>query len=184
LKEDRIRWNKRYADKPYAGEPSDIVKRFYKQALAGGRALDIAAGNGRNALFLAQNNFKVDAVDIADVGLKHLSGIHQDINPICVDLDRFDIPENRYHLILNINFLSKRLFPQIVTGLVSGGIFIFETYGAQTAGNGSTMNRGYLVKPNELLQVFQSLKIIYSRESTTLKQGKPMPLVSLVAVKK
>jgi 2-polyprenyl-3-methyl-5-hydroxy-6-metoxy-1,4-benzoquinol methylase len=65
---DRLKWNEKYQSQSYPDEPAAIVKQYVE--LAGGKnALDIAAGNGRNALFLARQGFVVDAVDIADTGL-------------------------------------------------------------------------------------------------------------------
>ena len=49
-------------------EVASVVKRFYHLA-PGKKALDIAAGNGRNAVFLTHKGFSVDAVDISEVGL-------------------------------------------------------------------------------------------------------------------
>ncbi len=182
MKKDRIKWNKRYIEKNHSSTPSDIVESFYKLAPMG-TSLDIAAGNGRNSLFLAQKGLMVDAVDISDVGLKNLDGVHPGINPICTDLDLFNIPENRYSLIINIKFLSRRLFPQILKGLVPGGVLIFETYMEKTVGNKSSMHKDYILLPNELLSEFLSLNIIHYNVSSAPEKGEHVALASLVAVK-
>ena len=126
MQKDRIKWNAKYRDNEYPTEPSDIVTQFYSLAPLG-RALDIAAGTGRNALFLARQGFTVDAVDISDVALRRLSDKHPNINPICADFDDFSIPKDRYGLIININFLDRNLVPGICEGLIQGGMLIFET---------------------------------------------------------
>ena len=72
MQNDRKRWNEKYLSETYSVDPSPIVKKFYKMA-PGGIALDIAAGTGRNAIFLAEKGFQVDAVDISDVGLRKIS---------------------------------------------------------------------------------------------------------------
>ena len=109
---DRLKWNQKYETDHLSNAPAAIVKQFFK--LAGGKkALDIAAGNGRNALFLADQGFAVDAVDISDVGLNLFAGKHANVRPICADLDHFDILANQYDLIINIKYLSRRLFPYI-----------------------------------------------------------------------
>ena len=133
-------------------------------------------------MFLAQNGFRVDAVDISDVALKNLSKFQTNINLICTDLELFDIPENRYSLILNIKFLDRRLFPQIINGLVAGGVLIFETYLENSDNSACSMNRDHLLRPNELLHAFQQLHIIYFKESMTAENGENAPLASLVAV--
>ncbi len=183
LQTDRIKWNKKYTEKSNIGSPSRVVKRFYNKA-SGGRALDIAAGTGRNTLFLAENGFSVDAVDISDVGLKKITGLHANIHPVCIDLDIFEIPENSYNLIINIRFLIRRLFPYIINGLMPGGVLIFETYMEKEDSNYSSMNREYLLKPDELRNAFKCLDIMHYKEAHHVVEGNPLPLASIVGVKK
>jgi SAM-dependent methyltransferase len=89
--QDRLKWNEKYQTQSYPDEPAAIVKKYAKLA-KGKKALDIAAGNGRNALLLAHQGFRVDAVDISDAGLNLFAAKHPNIDPICADLDDFDIP--------------------------------------------------------------------------------------------
>lgn len=107
---DRIRWNEKYREKEYQDYPSEIVKKFYHLAPKG-LALDIAAGTGRNAIFLADQGFAADAVDVSDVSIRELSGKHAGVSALCADLDTYEIPADRYSLILNIRYLNRRLFP-------------------------------------------------------------------------
>ena len=99
--QDRIKWNKKYRQKKYPGAPSRIVIAYFDLS-TGKEALDIGAGNGRNSLFLARRGFSVVAVDISEEGLRQFAGAHPDLHPICADLDTFDIPGNRYDLIVKI----------------------------------------------------------------------------------
>ena len=71
MKSDRNRWDARFKGKGFAlgKEPNPFLKK-YLRFLPKGKALDIAAGEGRNAVFLAQHGFDVDAVDISENGLK------------------------------------------------------------------------------------------------------------------
>lgn len=68
---DRERWNGRYAAGEYGERrwPSDFLKESLDR-LPRGRALDLACGLGRNARFLAENGWQVDAVDVSDVALR------------------------------------------------------------------------------------------------------------------
>jgi len=127
MEADRIKWNEKHGQRPEVGDPCPALVRFHGLAPTK-HALDIAAGSGRNALFLAQNGFSVDAVDISDVAMNRLAALHPAIRTQCRDLDGFDIPAERYGLIVNTRFLSRRLFPAIREGLVMGGILVFETY--------------------------------------------------------
>jgi len=68
---DRAAWDERYrgADWIWSLEPN----RFVAEQLAGrppGRALDLACGEGRNALWLARSGWRVTAVDFSQVALE------------------------------------------------------------------------------------------------------------------
>jgi len=184
MHKDRLRWNEKYRDKgKIPSEPSEIVKKFFKLAHKG-KSLDIAAGTGKNALFLAQQGFSAEAVDISDAGLREFAGKHPKVYPVCADLDTFDIPKERYNLILNIRFLKRRLFPYIKEGLAPGGILIFETY---LEGSGedycSTSCRDYLLRDNELLHAFLSLKVLFYQETVIPEQKTFCHMASLVAMR-
>ena len=181
---DRTNWNRKYARGSYPSTPSRIVKDYYHLAPTG-RALDIAAGSGRNALFLAAQGFTVDAVDISEVGLRLFAGQHRSINPVCIDLDIFDISADRYSLIVNTRYLSRRLFPLICEGLVHGGVLIFETYTKSKDFRPQRPFRDdHLLRSNELLHAFLRLKILFYMESSIPSPNDPYPLTSLIAVKK
>ena len=178
---DRKKWNRKYLEKPVPRGPSKIVETFVSLA-PNGKALDIAAGNGRNACFLADRGFGVEAVDISDVGLAQFARPDSNIYPVCADLDRFDIPPERYSLILNIRFLNRRLFPQIKEGLAVGGLLIFETFLYRPEDGAA--RRDFLLRRNELLHGFLSLSVLYYQESVQSHQGEDWPVASLVARKK
>ena len=184
MRRDRIKWNDKYLQRESPTDPSRIVTKHYALSRQG-KALDIATGNGRNSVFLARHGFSVEAVDISDVGLRQISGLYPDLHPLCIDLDTFNIPPDRYALILNIRFLNRRLFPLIVEGLVPGGILIFESYLERPKGidEGPTC-RDYRLKENELLHAFLSLKVLYYREGIIPGTKNRGGVASLVAMKK
>jgi len=115
---------------------------------------------------------------------KLFAGGHPDIHPICADLDTFDIPGNRYDLIVNVKFLNRRLFPFIQEGLRKGGILIFETFvESEECGENESICRDYLLGKNELLTAFLSLRVLYCHEFKAAEQNKPSRIASLVAVR-
>ena len=183
MKEDRERWNRKYLSMDYREGVSAVVERFSGLAVAG-RALDIAAGDGRNALWLAQQGFTVDAVDISEVALAQCAGRHPALFPVCADLDTFDILPQRYHLIINIRYLNRGLFSAIIDGLVPNGVLIFETFRYDAARPESTQHRKeHYLKDNELLRAFLRLRILYYRENTVFCHDENRKSASLVGVK-
>lgn len=181
--QDRLKWNERYQIEKYPQGPSAIVKQ-YARLSRGKKALDIAAGNGRNSLFLADQGFVVDAIDIADTGLSLFSGKHPNIHPICADFDNFDIPANHYDLIVNVKFLNRRLFPYIKAGLNPGGILIFQTLlDMLDSDQNPPEHADYYLRQNELLHAFLALKILLYSEAKDETSGDAAWLASLVAIK-
>jgi tellurite methyltransferase len=186
LHSDRIKWNRKYRSRRAAlrARPSEIVCTSYHLA-PHGCALDIAAGNGRNALFLAQKGFTVEALDISEAGLKMAAGRDPKVRAACVDLDVYDIVPRRYSLVLNIRYLNRRLFPQIFEALIGGGVLVFETYLKHPNFVPQRPHRDdHLLRINELLLGFLKLEVVYYSETTVAAFGEPYPMASLVAIKR
>jgi SAM-dependent methyltransferase len=183
MRQDRIKWNEKFRRGDYSRTAAGVVKQFYHLA-PGRKALDIAAGSGRNTVFLAGKGFSVDAVDISEVGLGEFAGSLPNIQTVCADLDRYEIAAARYDLIVNVKFLNRRLFPYIRQGLKPGGLLIFQTLLAAESGKSTPDHcRDYLLRQNELLHAFIALRIIYYRESFTLQKINADPTATLVAVR-
>ena len=149
----------------------------------------MAAGEGRNAVFLAQKGFEVDAVDISEKGLKKARKLAREkgvkINTFLVDLDQHPIGKERYDLIVNFYFLRRRLIPRIKKGLKKGGKVIFETYLLEhrKLGTGGPKQAKYFLKPNELLGLFKDFRILFYREGIFWEGGRKKAVASLIAQK-
>jgi 2-polyprenyl-3-methyl-5-hydroxy-6-metoxy-1,4-benzoquinol methylase len=190
MKTDQKRWEKRFGRKEFAlgKEPNPFLKRHI-HLLPKGRALDVATGEGRNAVFLAQKGFEVDAVDISEKGLKKARKLAREkgvkINTFLVDLDRYQIEKERYDLIANFYFLKRRLIPGIRKGLKKGGKVIFETYLLEhrTLGTGGPKQAKYFLKPNEPLRLFRNFRILFYREGIFREGGRKKAVASLIAEK-
>ena len=181
--EDKKRWNERYLEDPMPQNVSPIVEKYIEHVNIG-NALDVACGTGRNTHFLADLGFNVDAVDISDYALDRVRK-SSTINKIETDLDKYNITPNKYDLIVNVNYLNRRLLSQMKDALRSGGVVMFETFiVAHGDFNLPTTNLDYLLRKNELLHSFIGLDIIYYEEriDTNLK-GERIKVASLVAKK-
>ncbi len=181
MQRDRIEWDRKYRCEAFDHRPATILKTHAHRAPMG-RALDVACGNGRNACYLAGLGFTVDAVDIAVEGLGRFVCRPDGIQRICADLDHFILPRRHYHLIVNINYLNRRLLPALEAGLAAGGMLIFESYLKEDGRPSSGAHRAeHLLNPGELRQVFRGLKILDYREIPSLQPKAPALKASLVA---
>ncbi|HEY7218041.1 MAG TPA: class I SAM-dependent methyltransferase [Candidatus Binatia bacterium] len=169
--DDQIRWDRQYLGSDGREEPAAFLKEILEAGhwdIAPGRALDIACGTGRNALFLAEKGFTVSAVDISRVGLalgaRRAKERSLSISWQQADLESFQLPHAAYDLIMNINFLQRSLIPQIKSALIIGGHVIFETYLIDQQAIGHPKNPNYLLARNELLEHFRDFHVLYYRE--------------------
>jgi tellurite methyltransferase len=136
MEEDRIKWDTRYGGSEYLF--SFTPSRFLAQSLdllndllpVSRRALDIACGEGRNGIFLAQNGFEVTAVDISQCGIEkgasRAAELGVRMNFVQADLETF-WPQQTYDLIINFNFLLRPLIPVMVESLAPNGVIVMET---------------------------------------------------------
>jgi len=184
MKQDRLEWNEKYRTHPHPANATGIVKRFYHLA-PGKKVLDIAAGTGRHAIFLARKGFSVDAVDISEAGLVGFAGKYPNIHAICADLDQFEIPADRYDLIVDVNFMNRRLFPYIQEGLKPGGVVIFHTLlEPDDIKSTPKHRRDYRLRTNELLHAFLGMRIVYYSETVNPETSDSDRTATLVGVKK
>ncbi len=181
--EDKERWNVRHVKKPMKLTVSPIVEKYVKHSKVG-NALDLACGTGRNTHFLENLGFTVDAVDLSDYALSKIKD-SPNIKKIEVDLDSYNLKKNSYDLIVNTNYLNRRLMAQMIDALKDGGLIIFETFiEAHEIPEQGSMNPDYLLKKNELLMAFIDLDIIFYEEKDGLNmRGEKNKTASLVAKK-
>jgi tellurite methyltransferase len=190
LKSDQKRWNERFKGKQFAfGKGANPFLRRHIKLFPKGKALDIAAGEGRNSIFLARHGFDVDAIDISEMGLKKAEGLAKEVgvkvNTSLTDLDSYQIKKDQYDLIANFYFLKRSLIPRIKKGLKKGGRIIFETYTLEQGilRTGGPKQQKYFLKPNELLQLFSGFRILFYREGIFYEGGKRKAIASLIAEK-
>jgi 2-polyprenyl-3-methyl-5-hydroxy-6-metoxy-1,4-benzoquinol methylase len=185
--QNRARWDRKFsgADYLYGTEPSRFLADHIDLLPAEGRALDVAAGEGRNSVFLARHGLDVDAVDISKVGLakaQHLAaeaGVN--INTIVADLTDYNLGNQRYDLVVVINYLQRDLIDDLRAALKPGGLILYETYTvAQLNVPGAhPLRREYLLEPGELRTMFGDLEILQYSES--IEEGRAV--ASLIARK-
>lgn len=169
--QDRLFWNKRYDTETYilGKEPVEFLKE-YINILPRGKALDIAMGEGRNAVFLAKNGFEVDGCDVSDIAVKKTLELAKEnnvrVNAFVADLETYKLPKDAYDVVACFYYLQRSLIPQIKEALKPGGMVIYETYTIENWERGfeGPKNKDYLLKTNELLDLFKDLTIIYYRE--------------------
>ncbi|KMP10805.1 hypothetical protein UR09_02200 [Candidatus Nitromaritima sp. SCGC AAA799-A02] len=183
---DKEKWDAKYGVPQYltGKEPCQWLQDN-SDLLTGekGRALDIAAGEGRNAVFAAQRGYDTLAIDVSSAGLdkaRALAGEKRtQIETQVVDLDHWQFEKNEFDLVLCFNFLDRRIFPKIRDALKPGGLVFYETFSVDHL-KYSDFKREWLLEHNELLNVFSGYRILRYQEADRDEKA----FASLVARKK
>jgi SAM-dependent methyltransferase len=176
MHDERTSWNQRYRERSHSSlKPDPLLVASYPEFLhplfpAGGTALDVAGGVGRHAIWLAKRNWKVDLVDISEVGIaqarENAGRQAGNIQFWVHDLKKFSFPKDRYDLVLVFFYLERAIVPDLLRALRPGGLLLYKTYTLeQRKFGGGPTHPMHLLKPNELLHAFSKLQILFYRET-------------------
>lgn len=170
---DQARWDAKYADKSVLAltAPDDWLQQ-HAVPLSTGNVLDLACGLGHNAIWLAQQGWRVDAVDISPVGLSLAAQLAEQAgcSSVCwiaADLDTFDLGDGRYDLVTVFRFLDREQLPQrIERTLRPGGRLIYETFsrGQLSRPDNHLKNPKFTLGSGELPTLFPGLTVIATEE--------------------
>ena len=171
-------WDERYRRGEHATtEPSRLLVRAAR-GLAPGRALDIACGTGRHAVFLAGLGWQVTAVDSSSVGIEMTQGRAGErgvtVDARIADLERgeFCIEPEAYDLIAVFYYLQRDLWPQIRAGVRPGGVVVAAIHLIDESPDARPMNPAFLLQPEELRAEFRDWEITHYHE-TQLQDDDP-----------
>jgi tellurite methyltransferase len=123
---DRTRWDARWSERPHVGPPSAFVVSLAPLLPTTGRALDVAGGTGRHALWLAERGLDVTLLDISPVGLeiarREAASRGLRIETVAADLDVDPLPAGPWDLLLATQFLWPPLFAHAAELLAPRGL--------------------------------------------------------------
>lgn len=135
-------WNKRYNEAEYifGTKPNDFLRDEFSKIPIGGSVLCLAEGEGRNAVFLAQQGYQVTATDMSEVGLNKALKLARDrgvdIITQVADLADYEFGEAKWDGIVAIwahlpTAVRQYVHAQIAPALKPNGVFILEAYTEQ-----------------------------------------------------
>jgi tellurite methyltransferase len=157
------------------------------QAVAGiapGRALDLACGAGRHAIFLAELGWTVHAIDGSRVGVQRMLDeaykrrVSQRILGEVADIESPSfVCEGEHDLVCDFYFLHRRLFAQIRRAVRPGGLFVAALHVRTTPGEEGR----FLLEAGELRGLFSDWEIVHSREGAAAESGHRHGTAELIA---
>ena len=142
----RQMWNERYANKAlvWSAGPNELFAREV-QDLKPGKALDIACGEGRNAIWLAERGWDVTAIDFSDVAIEKGRQIAvkrgANVNWMTEDVCSWRLPKHEFDLVavLYLHTDSKerqQWLDNVINSVKPSGTFIYIAHDPDNIENG------------------------------------------------
>jgi SAM-dependent methyltransferase len=165
-------WDQRYSgeDLAYGDAPNGFLSLVAERFSSTGQALDIGAGEGRNALFLASRGLNVLAIDQSEVGMQKAQQLARQrgltLRTQVVDLQDFDAEHNSFDVVSSIfvhlpTKLRAAVHQRVGAWLKPGGFFVLEAYAPDQIdrGTGGPKDPSLLAPLEVILGELNGLKI-------------------------
>ena len=166
--DDRERWNARYLADEVLAPPSPFLAGLDDVLPRHGRALDVAGGSGRHALWLSRRGLDVTIADVSDVALQRASRAASDaglsIATARVDLERAPLPAGPWDVILCVAFLHRPLFAAFPDALAPDGWLVFEHPTRSNLLRHARPGAAHLLDDGELPTLVRGLRILRYQE--------------------
>jgi SAM-dependent methyltransferase len=169
---DRNAWDERYAGEEllWRAEPNQSLAREVA-GLPPGRALDLACGEGRNAVWLAQKGWKVTAVDFSAVALRKGQRLAADrrvsVSWVQADLLEWAAPERSFELVVVLYLqLPSAERPDVYgragAAVAPGGTWIVVGHDLENLGHGygGPQDPDVLLTPDEVAAYAAGLNVL------------------------
>jgi len=143
---DRAEWDRRYAGSEllWSAKPNRFLVAEVSE-LAPGRALDLACGEGRNAVWLAERGWQVTGVDFSEVAIEKArrlaSARKVEVEWLVADLLQFQLPSEAFELVL-LFYLQlpagerQRIVRASARAVAPGGTFLLVAHDSRNLGEG------------------------------------------------
>jgi 2-polyprenyl-3-methyl-5-hydroxy-6-metoxy-1,4-benzoquinol methylase len=134
-----------------------------------GKALDVAGGTGRNALWLAGRGWDVTITDVSnvaiDLAVTRARSVGVSVHTLEADLARGQLPSGPWDVIMMFHYLDRSLFGALPSLLTNGGIVIGSLATAKNLERNERPPLPYLLEEGELPGLMSDLEFVEYDES-------------------
>ena len=168
------KWHTRFQTENYVygKEPNAFLEEFHKKMNLSGDALAIAEGEGRNAVYLAEQGMKVTTWDFAESGLAKTNKLAKergvDVSTELVDLNEANWRKDKWDEIVCVfgHFpaeVRKKTLQGVKESVKPGGYYLTEVYSPYQIPykSGGPQDLDFLYKPEEFLKTFADWRIVH-----------------------
>lgn len=146
-------WNERYRAREEIDDHPAPLLVDAASSLPPGRALDLACGAGRNAIWLARHGWDVIAIDGAHEAIRLLREHDSHVDARIMDLETgapLPFDDETFDLVAILYYLHRPLFAEAKRVVKRGGIIVSAV----------RMRGRFSVAPGELVQHFEGFEVL------------------------
>ena len=150
-------WNQRYRTRDDIDDrPAQLLVDAVR-GVAPGRALDLACGAGRNAIWLAHEGWQVVAIDGSEEAIRILREHESSVETRVLDLETgapLPFEDESFDLVLILYYLHRPLFVEARRVLLHGGLLV----------TAARLKVRFAANPGELVQHFEGFEVLHQKE--------------------
>jgi tellurite methyltransferase len=166
--DDRERWNARHAEAAQPPPPSPFLVGLDALLPRAGRALDVAGGPGRHALWLARRGLAVTLADVSDVALAQAAAAAAReglaVETVRADLEAGPLPPGPFDVVVCTYFLHRPLFAAFPAALAPGGLLVFAHATRRNLERHPRPGPAHLLEDGELPGLVRGLELVRYEE--------------------
>ncbi len=158
------RWNKILtSDNPrFNTKPNSFLMEMTKGRTPG-RALDVGMGQGRNAIYLAKQNWQVTGFDPAGKAValaqKRAAEDGVKLTALITTDSKFDFSDSQWDLVVMSYVGVREIAERVKRSLKPGGIVVVEAF-HRDALQQSPVGSAVVFESNELLKIFSGMRVL------------------------
>jgi SAM-dependent methyltransferase len=161
---DRERWNARYQTAGASPAPSPFLDGCDALLPRSGRALDLAGGTGRHALWMARRGLSVTLAEVSEVALAHARALAAEEGVVLAyrqqDLETEPFPQGPWALIVCAYFLYRPIFEKAAAALAPGGLLAVIHPTLRNLERNAKPSAQFLLRDGELPSLVAGLEVL------------------------
>ena len=169
--EDRLRWDAKYEGRTVpVADASEALRSVLPWIPASGPALDIAGGDGGQAVWLALRGLEVTLCDVSGVALQRARSLAEvrdvGLTTVQADLEEQPLPDGPWALVLCANYLQPSIWKGVAQALAPGGVAIWLHPTVENLARNPKPSRRFLLSQGQGRAVFEDagLECVFADE--------------------
>ena len=164
MPKDSERWDQKYETFSSPDPPDPLLVKYAKLFKPFSRVVDLGAGTGRNAIYLAQQQHVSIAVDCSQRAIheaqRRAAKANIELLGLVADLNTFRFSQESLDAVVCFKYMNRNLMQDLQYRLHGGGYLVFKTFNLNILREYPAFNPDYVLQLGELARMFENYEIV------------------------